>query len=151
MIVCAHGEVSEYCENHDMIIIEKYDGDIENYRGACCVLVTDKEFSKGEYYYLKGKMLARGIELVSTRYVDTKNLNYQAVHTTESQYSSHSGRPKFGDRSEAERAVVARIFELKDVGYTLRKIREDDKVRYPDGRELSISTIQTILKNREKY
>ena len=30
MIVCAHGEVSEYCKNRDMIIVERYDGDIEN-------------------------------------------------------------------------------------------------------------------------
>lgn len=151
MIVCAHGEVSEYCENHDMIIVEKYDGDIESYRGVCRVLVTDRDMSSGEYYYLKGKMLAQGIELVSTRYVDMENLNYQAVLTTEQQYSNHAGRPKFGDRSEAERVVVERIFELRDAGYTLRQISEDDKVGYLDGRKLSVSTIQTILKNRNRY
>lgn len=151
MIVCAHGEVSEYCENHDMIIVEKYDGDIESYRGVCRVLVTDRDMSSGEYYYLKGKMLAQGIELVSTRYVDMENLNYQAVLTTEQQYSSHAGRPKFGERSEAERVVVERIFELRDAGYTLRQISEDDKVGYLDGRKLSVSTIQTILKNRNRY
>ena len=150
MIVCAHGEVSEYCEKRDMIIIERYTGEIENYGGVCRVLVTDQEMSAGEYYYLKGKMLAQGVELVSTRYVDTENLSYDVVQEV---YEKRpvQGRKKFGERSEAEKVVLDRIFELHDRGYTLRKISEDEKVGYPDGRKMSISTIQVILKNREKY
>lgn len=150
MIVCAHGEVSEYCEKRDMIIVERYDGDIENYCGVCRVLVTDQDMSSGEYYFLKGKMLARGVELVSTRYVDTENLSYGEVkYVTEK--NETRGRRKFGDNSEAERAVVERIFELRDAGYKLRAIADDKKVGYPDGRKMSVSTIQVILKNREKY
>lgn len=147
MIVCAHGEVSEYCENRDMIIVERYDGDIENYGGVCRVLVTDRDMSPGEYYYLKGKMLARGVELVSTRYVDTENLAHGVIKDVPEKRSR--GRRKFGDSSEAERSVVDRIFELRDMGCTLKEISE--KVGYPDGRKISISTIQVILKNRHKY
>jgi hypothetical protein len=146
MIVCAHGEVSEYCENRDMIIVERFTGEIENYCGVCRVLVTDREMSSGEYYYLKGKMLAQGIELVSTRYVDSENLNLGEIKSRPG-----GGRPKFGDRSDAERAVVDRIFELRDSGATYKEISEDAAVGYPDGRKMSVSTIQVILRNREKY
>lgn len=149
MIVCAHGEVSEYCENRDMIILERYDGDIENYGGVCRVLVTDRDMSPGEYYYLKGKMLAQGVELVSTRYVDTENLAQGVIKDVPEK--PNRGRRKFGDRSGAERAVVDRIFALHDGGATLREISEDEKVGYPDGRKMSMSTIQVILKNRNKY
>lgn len=150
MIVCAHGEVSEYCKKRDMIIVERYDGDIENYGGVCRVLVTDQDMSSGEYYFLKGKMLAQGVELVSTRYVDRENLSYDDVKYAAEKRKS-GGRPKFGDNSETERAVVDRIFELRDAGYKLRAIADDDEVRYSDGRKMSISTIQVILKNRNKY
>lgn len=149
MIVCAHGEVSEYCENRDMIIVERFTGEIENYCGVCPVLVTDQEMSSGEYYYLKGKMLARGIELVSTRYVDTENLAQGTVKEVSEKRGR--GRRKFGSESEAERAVVDRIFELRDAGRTMKEISEDESVRRMDGSKMSISTIQTILNNREKY
>ncbi len=150
MIVCAHGEVSEYCENRDMIIVERYSGDIESYGGVCRVLVTDREMSAGEYYYLKGKMLAQGVELVSTRYVDTENLALGAVREVSEKYPSR-GRRKFGSRSEAEMAVVRKIFELRDSGCTLKEISEHEEVGYLDGTKMSISTIQTILNNRDKY
>lgn len=149
MIVCAHGEVSEYCERMDMIIVERYAGEIENYGGDCCVLVTDREMSSGEYYYLKGKMLARGIELVSTKYVDTENLALGVVKEVSEKRGR--GRRRFGEGSEAERAVVDRIFELRDAGKTMREISEDDRVKRMDGTKMSVSTIQTILNNREKY
>ena len=150
MIVCAHGEVSEYCENRDMIVVEQYTGDIENYNGVCRVLVTDRDMSAGEYYYLKGKMLARGIELVSTRYVDTENLSHGVVREV-AEKRPIQGRRKFGDGSEAEMAVVRRIFEMRDNGSTLKEISENPDVGYLDGRKMPVSTIQVILKNREKY
>jgi hypothetical protein len=132
-----------------MIIVERYAGEIENYSGDCCVLVTDREMSSGEYYYLKGKMLARGVELVSTRFVDTENLAQGVVKQIAEKH--RPGRRRFGEGSLTERVVVDRIFELRDAGRTLREISEDEKVRYPDGKKMSISTIQVILSNREKY
>ena len=149
MIVCAHGEVTEYCESRDMIIIERFSGEIENYGGICPVLVTDQEMSSGEYYFLKGKMLARGVELVSTRYVDTENLAQGTIR--EVSEKRNRGRRRFGDGSEAEMAVVRRIFELRDAGRTMKEISEAEDVGYLDGRKMSISTIQTILNNRDKY
>ena len=144
MIVCAHGEVSEYCENRDMIIVERYAGDIEKYNGVCRVLVTDREMSSSEYYYLKGKMLAQGVELVSTRYVDTENLSQGIVQEVYEKRPG-PGRKKFGENSEAEMVVVRRIFELRDSGSSLREISEDEKVGYLDGRKMSISTIQKVF------
>ena len=145
MLVCAHGEVSEYCKNRDMIIMERYTGKIENYRGGCRVLVTDLDMSLNEYCYLKGMMLAHGTELVSTRYVDSENLVY-SIDKRENR-----GRRKFGDDSEAEMAVVRRIFEMRDAGHTMKEISEDENVRYLDGRRMTVSTIQVILDNRNKY
>lgn len=147
MIVCAHGKVSEYCENRDMVIIEQHTGDIESYCGVCRVLVTDREMSAGEYYYLKGKMLAQGVELISTRYVDSENLAYGVMQ----EKNTGRGRPKFGSKSDAEMAVVRKIFELRDGGSTLKEISEHEEVSYLDGTKMSISTIQTILNNRDKY
>ena len=146
MLVCAHGEVSEYCESHDMIIVERYGGKIEDYNGDCCILVTDREMSSAEYCFLKGQMLAQGVELVSTRYADAEVLSWGLTPELRSR-----GRRKFGERSEAEMAVVNRIFELRDAGSTLREISEDPDVSYLDGRKMSVSTIQVILKNRERY
>ena len=148
MIVCAHGEVSEYCESHDMVIVGRYTGDIEGYNGVCPVLVTDQDMSQGEYYFLKGKMLARGVELVSTRYPDSKNL---AKYEIPKKPTKYGGRQRFGTGSDFERAVIQRIFELADAGKTLREIAADEKVGYLDGRKMSISTIQLIIKNRGKY
>lgn len=146
MLVCAHGEVSEYCESHDMIIVERYGGKIEDYDGCCCVLVTDREMSSAEYCFLKGQMLARGVDLVSTRYADTEVLDWGFAPE-----QKRGGRPKFGERSEAEMAVVRKIFELKDSGATYREIQDDENVCYLDGRKIPISTIQVILKNRDSY
>ena len=46
-------------------------------------------------------------------------------------------------------AVVERIYELHDAGKKLREIAEDERVSYLDGRKMSVSTIQMIIKNRK--
>lgn len=150
MIVCAHGEVSEYCKNHGMTICDQHIGDIQDYEGVCRVVVTDQPMGENEFYALKLKMLKRGIELISVNHSDAAMSEFISYMAQQKQ-NRGGGRPKFGDNSEAERAVVDRIFELRDAGYKLRAIAEDSKVGYPDGRKMSISTIQVILKNRGKY
>ena len=162
MIVCGHGDVINYCENKDMIIADWYDGDIEEYDGICRVLVTDRDMSESEYYFLKGKMLSKGVELVSTRHKDTESVSEYVVYATRresEQRQKHTGRYKFGFRQQngvivhhEENYKVARlIIDLRDKGYTLRKIQDDSRVKHPDGRKLSISTIQLIIKNRKDY
>lgn len=155
MIVCVHGSVDEYCQNHDMVIAGRYEGEIEKYQGVCPVLVTDQELLEHEYYFLKGQMFARGVELISTRYTDAK-LN---VYTAKQKTKKTGGRQMFGlytlggkvyARPESM-AVVDRILSLRDEGKTLREISRDERVHHPDGRKLSTSTIQVILNNREKY
>lgn len=157
MIVCANGNVLDFCNNHNMLIVEIYDGEIEDYKGVCRVLVTDKDMTEAEYYYLKGKMLAAGVELVSTWHDDRRGFSEFLVQNMTNKKSG--GRYMFGYQNmggevkltDMGRAVVKRIFELRDIGYTYRKIQLDDGVHHLDGRNLSISTIQIILKNREKY
>ena len=156
MIVCAHGAVADFCKAHDMVIVDRYEGDIESYKGVCRVLVTDQELSEYEYYFLKGKMFAAGVELISTRYVDQMDL-FGVIKN--SPRGKNGGRHKFGFHREdgelkfndGSREVVKRIFELRDMGYTYRAIQEDSGVHHPDGRKIAISTIQIILKNRKKY
>lgn len=160
MIVCAHGDVDIYCRNRNMIPVCRYDGNIEDYSGVCRVLVTDRELSEREYYLTKSDMLAKGIELVSTRYEDSDFISKFIVESLEAKRrKKNGGRRKFGFQNidgelkltEKGRAVVTRIFELRDAGCSYHKIRDDIEVRHPDGRMLAISTIQIILENRKTY
>lgn len=151
MIVCAHGEVSEYCKNHGMTICDQHIGDIEEYQGVCRVLVTDAPMGENEFYALKLKMLKRGVELVSIDHSDEAMSEFVSYLAMQSRGGNGGGRPRFGSGSEAEMAVVRRIFELRDAGCTLREISENPEVAYLDGRRISVSTIQGILRNREKY
>lgn len=162
MLVCGHGDVRDYCSEREMLIVDSYDGDIVDYHGFCKVLVTDQEMIEAEYYYLKGRMLARGYELVSTRFSDTEMSaefsTYYANLENESR-RKFAGRCKFGFqrvngeivKHEARFEIAKRIIELKDKGYTLREIQDDENVHHTDGRDLSISTIQLIIKNRKVY
>ena len=162
MVVCGHGDVSDFCKKHDMIVIEEHDGDIDSYRGVCRVLVTDQDMSEEEYYFLKGKMLALGFELISTRYKDNGKVSEFMVYSSRKEIErrgKHTGRYKFGFHRVGngvvphpkKMEVVRRILELRDEGYTYRSIREDRSVRHIDGRKLSISTIALIVQNREYY
>ena len=160
MIVCTHGDVDSYCERMMMIPACSYSGEIEEYSGVCRILVTDSKFSEKEYYILKSKMLSRGVELVSTRYEDSELISKFIVESLEKKHPrKHGGRSKFGFRKEdgkdvltdSGRAVVKRILELRDRGYTYQRISDDEGVHYPDGRSLNISTIQIILQNRKIY
>ena len=160
MIVCAHGNVDLFCGTRGMIPVCRYDGDIEDYSGVVRVLVTDSDISEREYYLLKSTMLAKGVELVSTLYEDSEFISKFIVESIEAKHRKKSGgRCKFGFQNidgevkltENGRAVVNRIFEMRDRGCTYNVIRNDDKVRHPDGRMLAVSTIQIILEIRKVY
>lgn len=150
MIVCAHGEVSEYCKNHGMTICEQYTGDIPDYKGVCRVLVTDQKMEENEFYGLKLKMLRRGVELISVHHND-EHVGEFIGYLAAQKRGARIGRRKFGDNSRAERAVLNRIFEMRDSGFTMKAISDDPDVHYPDGRTIPVSTIQVFLRNREKY
>lgn len=160
MIVCGHGDVIDYCGNHNMVIVDWYVGEIDQYSGVCPVLVTDKEMSENEYYFLKSKLLNRGYELISVHHTDSECMSEQMVYTAQREIEDRQkyvGRCKFGFKREngevvpheGRFAVVKRIIELRDDGYTLKKISEN--VTDIDGSKLSLSTIQLIIKNREEY
>lgn len=159
MLVCAHGDVADFCKDRDMLICEEYDGDIERYSGSCRVLVTDRDMSENEYYFLKGKLLGRGVELVSTRYKDNRLVAEFLSYQADRRKKNYGGRHPFGCVMKdgvavptAEGSVVVRrILELRDAGHTLRQIQTDEGVHHPDGRQISISTLQQIIKNRARY
>lgn len=163
MIVCSHGNVSGFCREHGMISVAKYVGALEEYDGKPRILVTDQDMSENEYYYLKGLLLARGVDLISTRYKDDAKilgvLAYNAQRQQEQYRIRYGGRQPFGyqkrDGEVVENpemmAVARRIIELRDHGMTLRSIQDDPDIHHPDGRKISVSTIQQIVKNRDKY
>ena len=160
MIVCAHGNVDLFCGTRGMIPVCRYDGEIEDYSGVVRILVTDREMSDREYYLLKSTMLAKGVELVSIHHEDSEFISKFIVESLEAKHHKKSGgRCKFGFQkidgemklTDKGRAVVNRIFEMRDRGCTYNVIRNDDNVHHPDGRKLAISTIQIILDNRKVY
>ena len=158
MVVCGHGEVAGFCSAHEMEILESYDGPLSEYKGNCAVIVTAAEMSREEYDSLKCNLFSRGVELVSTAWTDDSVI-LRLLRNQIEQRKKRGGRQMFGYRKRngvvvaipAGVAVARRIIELRDSGYTLRCIQEDEGVRHWDGKKLCISTIQTILKNREVY
>jgi hypothetical protein len=147
-----------------MAIAEIYDGSLEEYRGRCVVLVTDADLDKNQYHYLKYKLLKRKVELICIHQQTDAEvgefISYLSNQERRRQQQLHKGRVAFGftrNRSgeeveDPERIAVARrVVRLRDAGLTYQKIVDDPEVRYPDGRKMSVSTIQVILKNRSKY
>lgn len=159
MLVCGHGNVRDFCTEREMVIVCKHTGNIEEYTGVCRVIVTDQEMSESEYHYLKSKMIKKGYELVSTRYVDTEEIARLIARYATEVRSKNGGRCKFGYHRvngemrvhEGKMAVVRRILELADKGFLLREIQSDDGVHHMNGRDLSLSTIHLIIKNRKDY
>lgn len=153
MIVVAHGKVDDYCASHGMTIGERFVGKIEEYTGGGLIVVTDNCSDKNDYYYLRGIFRKKGIELVSTHWYDPAIedfLEYKERRDAEGR-AKKGGRPLFGTQSDRDMVVVRRIIELRDAGMTMQRISDDPEVRYADGRQISRSTIQVILNNRERY
>lgn len=156
MIVCAHGNVTGYCSEHGMVICDTWDGDLESYDGPCKVLVTDQEMPEGEYYYLKNRLLIRGVELVSIRHEDDPRVVQRLIDDAETRKTRYGARQKFGYRKVAgavvedpeAMAVVRRVLELREQGQSYRQIREDPMVRHADGRQISVSTIRQICERK---
>lgn len=158
MVVCAHGDVADFCKKHEMLIFEHYDGDLEDYKGRCPVVVSDQNMSRENYDSLKCELFARGVELVSTQWLDDELL-LRLLKRDAERRKKRGGRQTFGyyrkngviKENPAMMAVARRIIELRDAGYTLKQISENPDVYHYGGQKLSVSTIQVILKNRERY
>lgn len=162
MVVAAHGNVDEYCAAHGMIIYERHEGDVSEYRGSCLVLVTDNCEDLNDYYYRKYQLLRRNIELVSTHWGDEsvdEFVRYMSDREAAGRKKRYGGRVPFGFKKikgvvveDPESIEIARrIVMLRDQGWKYKEIQADEGVRYPDGRIMPLSTIQVILRNREKY
>lgn len=158
MLVCAHGNVAEFCNSRGWRICDTWNGKLNEYRGFCRVMVTDREMSEHEYYYAKSELLAKGIELISVHHVDDERISSYLVYANKRRKEKRRVRVRFGYRKENGKlvadpegqAVIQRIIELRRAGKVLREIAEDAGVRHSDGSSLSISTIATIIKNEMK-
>lgn len=160
MYVVAHGNVDRYCADRGWTIAGRYEGalvDIKNMTPP--VVVTDEALEKNEYYYLKYRLLKRGVELISVWFGSSETTDFLVYLNQRESRRSDRGRVAFGFirkggavvENPETIGVARRIVALRDAGWTYRQIRDDDLVCYPDGRKMSISTIQVILKNRNKY
>lgn len=158
MVVCAHGKVKWFCRKYNMRILETYESDLASYRGNCAVVVTDQQMPREAYDSLKCSLFAKGVELVSTEWADDEVI-LRLLRNQIERRGRHGGRQPWGFRKYKGRvveipetiAIARRIISLRDSGKTYREIREDPRVRRLDGGELSLSTIQVIIKNRERY
>ena len=164
MLVCAHGNVVEYCEEHGMRIAENWHGELTDYSGDCRVIVTSREMGLQEFLYLRMAMFSRGYDLRSVHHpnVDEKVnefLEYAGMQERSRRREVYGGRQPFGWQrrngevieNPAMLAVARKIIELRDAGKTLREIQSVPEIHHPDGRRISVSTIQQIIKNRERY
>ena len=159
MVVCAHGDVAGFCEVHEMQILETYIGDITEYhKSNCSVVVTDTVMTRQEYDSLKCTLFARGVELVSTEWTDDEVI-LRLLNNQIQNRKKRGGRQVFGFTKKNGQVVeipemmevARRVITLRDAGYTLKSICADRKVRHSDGRKISVSTVQQIIKNRERY
>ena len=159
MVVCAHGDVQEYCAKHGLLIGESWDGDLDSYSGRWPVLVSDQIMDEKEYYALKLRLLRRGVELISTHCEDDPRIVGILTEMIQQDREKYGNRQIFGFRymngevvEIPEMIVVARlVLRLRDAGASLREIADNPEVRAPNGRKLSISTISKITKNRGRY
>lgn len=155
MVVAAHGNVDAYCQEHGMVIAERYSGKLEDYRGGHLVLVTDNCSDRNDYFYLKYLLLKRKVTLISTHWESRDIEDFVSYLNQRERREKYGGRMPFGfgrDGLSAEgKRVACRIISLRDAGLTYKQISEDEGVRYLDGRRIPISTIQVILRNRSKY
>lgn len=158
MIVCAHGDVAVFCENHEMLVFEKHEGALEDYKGSCPVIVTDQTMTREEYDTQKCVLFGRGIELVSVDWTDDEVILRLLRNQVENR-KNRSGRQMFGFyrkngivmENPAMMAVARKVIELRDAGLTLREIQATPGIAWADGREIAVSTIQVIIKNRGYY
>lgn len=158
-IVCAHGDVKDFCESKNLLICSEYTGELADYKAGCRVLVTDQQMTKNEYYYHKDQLLRRGVDLISTEHEDTAEMLEYLAYSAECRRKKYGGRQPFGYQrrngvvveNAALIAVARKIIDLRDEGVVLREIQEVPGIRHLDGRKISVSTIQQIIKNREKY
>lgn len=158
MVVCAHGDVAGFCEAHELLILELCAGDLNNYRGSCSVIVTDQAMTRQEYDSLKCTLFGRGVELVSTEWTDDEVI-LRLLRNQIEQRGKRGGRQMFGfmkkngQITEIPRlmCVARRIIELRDSGMTLKEIQNFPEIHHLDYKKISVSTIQQIIKNRERY
>lgn len=158
MVVCAHGDVAGFCEEHEMLVFERYKGDLNDYDGSCAVVVTDQKMTGEEYDSLKCLMFSRGIELISTEWSDDETI-LRILRQSVDRRKRRGGKQLFGFykknglimENPATIVVARRVIELRDAGFTYKQISENPDVCHSDGRKLAISTLQKIVINREKY
>lgn len=158
MVVCAHGDVSDFCIIREMEILEQYSGDLSDYRGNCPVIVTDQRMTRQEYDSLKCTLFGRGVELVSTEWTDDEVI-LRLLHNQIQNRGKRGGRQTFGFMKKNGQIVeipklmyvARRIIELRDSGMTLKEIQNFPEIHHLDYKKISVSTIQQIIKNREKY
>lgn len=164
MIVCGHGDVTEFCRENGLTVAARHTGEIIDYRGEIKTIVTDQKMSVQEFLYLRMIMLGKGYDVRSIQHPNIdkeidKFLDFVGTQEIYRRKEKYGGRQPFGYQKRngvvvenpAMMYVARKIIELRDSGMTLRDIQNFPEIHHPDGRRISVSTIQQIIKNRKKY
>ena len=157
MVVCVcGGEAADvFCKEHGLLVYDRHDGNLEDYHGDCPVVVTDQPMTREAYEGWKCNMFNRGVELISTRWSDDDDI----VRLLHERKRPRGGRQRFGFyrkngeilENPEQMEVARRVIALRDKEMSYREIREAEGIRHIGGKKLSVSLIQVIIKNRDKY
>lgn len=163
MDVTGIGDVAEFCQKRGMTVTERYEGDPLLYRGPGKTIVWGGYHKMFEFYYVKFKLLRRGIGLLSVQdYGDMGAVLEQFVAYLARRERDAAGRPPFGWRREEgglvpvpeELRLADEILLLHSGGCSYREIaqrlRAEGKTR-PDGVSVSVSTVTRVCKRKELY
>lgn len=168
--VAAQGDVSRFCAENGLVVVEEYSGNILEYDGRSEILVVSGEWTIFEFYYCQYRLLKRGKLLVSAdgygdfgtvieqfvKYLVARDLDLQRKNRK-------GGRQPYGFRwidgarveIPSEMAIARMIIQMREVEHkSYREIEHEvyaEGYRNQKGHKLTVSTIQVILKNRDLY
>ncbi len=168
--VAGSGQVDEYCSSQGYVVAQRYNGPPLEYDGAHSILVTDADMGLFEFYYTMWRLLFRGVTLVGTKdFGEAGKVLEKFVRYLVAQELLRRRRERKGGRQpygfhwrdgqvlqvESEMEMVREVFRLRDQEHkSYREIAElltERGYRTRGSREITISTVQGILRNRERY
>lgn len=163
MNVTGIGDVAEFCQKKHMTVTETWDGDPLLYQGRSKMIVWGGYHRMFEFYYVKFKLLRRGVGLLSVQdYGDMGYVLEQFVVYLAQREKGPGSRAPFGwhrERGELvpvpeELALADEILRLRGEGCSYREISRRllaEGMLRPGGVSVSVGTIGRVCSRKELY
>lgn len=165
MDVVGIGEVGQFCARRGWRVREAWGGSPLEYRGSGECLVWGGYHPMFEFYYIKFRLLRRGVDLIPTQdygdlgYVLDQFVSYAAKRDREGR---RGGKVPFGWRSEGgelvpvpgELAAADEILLLRENGMSLRGIERwlaEHNRTTRDGRPVTVNVIRAVCAKKGMY